>query len=36
MVRNIRNMFTRAGLTEQELRTFHGVISALVREDEDQ
>jgi tRNA/rRNA methyltransferase len=34
MVRNIRNMFTRAGLTEQELRTFHGVISALVRKEE--
>jgi tRNA/rRNA methyltransferase len=34
MVRNIRNMFTRAGLTEQELKTFHGVISALVRSDD--
>ena len=36
MVRNIRNMFTRAGLTDQELRTFHGVVSALVRRDEDE
>jgi len=31
MIRNIRNMFQRAGLTEQEVRTFRGVISGLVR-----
>ena len=31
MVRNIRNIFQRAHLTEQELRTLHGVVSALVR-----
>nr|WP_246462922.1 RNA methyltransferase [Nitrospirillum iridis] len=30
MVRNIRNMLQRAHLTEQEVRTFHGVIAALV------
>jgi len=29
MVRNIRNMFQRAGLTEQELRTLHGMIANL-------
>jgi tRNA/rRNA methyltransferase len=29
MVRNIRNMFQRAGLTEQELRTLHGMIACL-------
>jgi tRNA/rRNA methyltransferase len=27
--RNVRAMFTRAGLTEQEVRTFHGIITAL-------
>ncbi|MGY8960349.1 MAG: RNA methyltransferase, partial [Alphaproteobacteria bacterium] len=31
MVRNIRNIFQRAHLTLQELRTLHGVITALVR-----
>ncbi len=31
MVRNIRNLFQRAGLMEQEVRTLRGVISALVR-----
>lgn len=30
MVRNIRNMFQRAALSEQELRTLHGMIACLV------
>ncbi len=34
MVRNIRNMFQRASMTEQEVRTFRGVISGLVRRHE--
>jgi tRNA/rRNA methyltransferase len=29
MVRNLRNLFQRANSTEQELRTLHGVITAL-------
>ena len=29
MVRNLRNMFQRAELTEQEIRTLRGVVSAL-------
>lgn len=29
MVRNLRNLLTRADMTEQEARTFHGIISAL-------
>lgn len=29
MVRNIRNLYTRIGLTDQEVRTFHGMLSAL-------
>lgn len=29
MKRNIRNIFTRADVTDQELRTLHGIISAL-------
>ncbi|MBF0094072.1 MAG: RNA methyltransferase [Alphaproteobacteria bacterium] len=29
MVRNLRNMFGRAGLTEQEVRTLHGIITEL-------
>lgn len=29
MLRNIRAMFTRSGLTDQELRTLHGILSAL-------
>ncbi|MCC7050133.1 MAG: RNA methyltransferase [Alphaproteobacteria bacterium] len=29
MVRNIRNMFQRAGLSEQELRTLHGMVACL-------
>jgi len=31
MVRNLRNMFDRADMTEQEVRTFRGVISGLVK-----
>jgi len=30
MVRNLRNMFQRMGLTEQEVRTLRGVITSLV------
>ncbi|HPF78999.1 MAG TPA: RNA methyltransferase [Alphaproteobacteria bacterium] len=30
MARNIRNIFSRAEMTEQEVRTFHGIISALI------
>lgn len=30
MVRNIRNLFQRAHLTEQEIRTLHGVVTELV------
>jgi tRNA/rRNA methyltransferase len=33
MVRNIRNVFQRADMTGQEVRSLHGVISALIRED---
>jgi tRNA/rRNA methyltransferase len=29
MVRNIRNMFQRAELTEQEIRTLHGIVKEL-------
>ncbi|WP_282609545.1 RNA methyltransferase [Pelagibius sp. Alg239-R121] len=29
MIRNIRNLFQRADLTEQEVNTLHGIISAL-------
>jgi tRNA/rRNA methyltransferase len=29
--RNIRAMFTRANLTDQEVRTLHGVVSALIK-----
>lgn len=29
MVRNLRNMLQRAGLTEQEVRTFRGIITSL-------
>ncbi len=29
MARNIRNLFLRTGLTDQEVRTFHGMVSAL-------
>lgn len=31
MVRNLRNMFQRAALTEQEVRTLRGVVAALTR-----
>ncbi len=34
MVRTIRNMFQRAALTEQEVRTFRGIISGLIRRHE--
>jgi tRNA/rRNA methyltransferase len=30
MTRNLRNLFQRAGCTEQELRTLHGVITAMM------
>ncbi|MFQ5764143.1 MAG: RNA methyltransferase [Rhodospirillales bacterium] len=30
MVRNLRNLFQRAGLTEQEVRTLRGVVTSLV------
>jgi len=33
MVRNLRNLFQRAELTEQELKTLHGVIASLRKED---
>ena len=31
MVRNVRNLFQRMGLSESELRTLHGIVSALWR-----
>ncbi len=31
MVRNIRNIFQRANLMEQEVRTLHGIVSCLTR-----
>jgi tRNA/rRNA methyltransferase len=31
MVRNLRNMFQRAALTEQEIRTLRGIVSALTK-----
>lgn len=31
LIRNIRNVFQRAGMTEQEVRTFRGIIKHLVR-----
>lgn len=34
MVRTIRNMFQRAQMTEQEVRTFRGIISGLIRRHE--
>ena len=34
MVRTIRNMFQRAMMTEQEVRTFRGIISGLIRRHE--
>ncbi len=30
MVRNLRNLFQRAHLTEQEVRTLHGIVSLLI------
>ncbi len=32
MVRNLRNLFQRAELTEQEVRTLHGIVSLLTAE----
>ena len=32
MVRNIRNIFQRADLTEQEIRTLHGIVKELAHE----
>jgi tRNA C32,U32 (ribose-2'-O)-methylase TrmJ len=31
MIRSIRAMFTRVALTDQEVRTFRGIIKALAR-----
>jgi tRNA/rRNA methyltransferase len=31
MVRTIRNIFQRAGLTDQDVRTLHGIVSGLIR-----
>ena len=31
MVRNIRNLFLRAGLHEHEVNTLHGIVSELVK-----
>ena len=36
MMRNLRNIFRRTNLTGQELRSLHGVISALIRPDGDE
>lgn len=36
MKRNVRNIFTRADVTEQELRTLHGIITSLKRKDFEQ
>jgi tRNA/rRNA methyltransferase len=35
MVRNLRNIFQRAGLTEQEIRTLRGVVTSLTRYSKD-
>ena len=35
-VRTIRNLFTRAELTDQEVRTLHGIVTALVGRRKDQ
>jgi tRNA/rRNA methyltransferase len=35
-VRNLRNVFQRAELTEQEVRTFHGIVTMLVGRRKDQ
>ena len=29
MTRNVRNMFARAGLTDQDIRTLHGIVTAI-------
>lgn len=29
MIRNLRNMLSRASMTDQEVRTFHGIVTAL-------
>ncbi len=31
MLRNLRNIFERTKLTEQEVRTLHGVVRSLTR-----
>jgi tRNA/rRNA methyltransferase len=31
MVRNMRNLFQRAGLTEQEVRSLRGMVASLAR-----
>lgn len=31
VMRNLQNMFSRADMTEQEVNTFHGIITALIR-----
>ena len=31
MIRSIRNMFQRAGMTEQEVRTIRGIVTALTK-----
>jgi tRNA/rRNA methyltransferase len=31
MVRNLRNIFLRGDLTDTEVRTLHGVVSALLK-----
>jgi tRNA/rRNA methyltransferase len=31
MVRNMRNLFLRAGLTEQEVRSLRGMVASLSR-----
>ena len=35
MLRNLNNIFTRASLTAQEIRTLHGVLNALTRINKD-
>lgn len=35
MIQNLRNMFTRASLTSQEVRTLHGVITYLTKSPEE-
>jgi len=32
MVRSIRNMFHRMGTTEQDVRTWRGIVAALTRD----